>query len=148
MTTTRPTQAFLAFISEGDSTQVRQALAELTEGLVSARCWQCGPPTHFLVGGTGDDADDTIGCELEVFSAVPIGSLPYALDRQAFDDVTFLIGELSRFALSHDVTFECRVENAIVGEIESGVPDRGVRDGFIGEWMRHLSTLGPDVRTR
>lgn len=147
----RPTQTFLLFMSEGDvPTAGRAAMAQFVDALASLRDWQCGPPKHLLRGGDGEDADDTMGFEFAVFSAMPVGSLPRDLDQQAFDDVSLLLGEAARFSGQHHVTLELwqtqQVGEEKIGEIVDGVPDEGVRVGLLGEWKRVLDARRRDRR--
>lgn len=137
------TQTFLVFIRDDDSAESRLAMAQFVESIAASRKWQCGEPRHVLEGGEGDDANDSVGCEIHVLAADPPDALPIELDRQAFDDVCHFIAEACRFSLQSEMTLECYVGNEWIGEINEGVPDRGVRDGLLGEWKRHMDAGRP-----
>lgn len=143
-----PTQELVFFVGEGQGNALRDRVRALIGQLGAVRRWQCGPP-QIVDEHESDEADDsgeqeldTVGGRLEVYSAMPVGSLPKELDAQAFGDVSTVIQQVADFSRSHGVVIEFLLDGNPVGKIKSGRLDRLLEQGLLGEWKRHLGLDG------
>jgi hypothetical protein len=143
----RPTQELLFLVSGGQGGDTRELVSELLDRLAQMRRWQCGPPDFVDLGGPDDDeargdpCADTIGGRLEVYSAMPIGSLPRELDLQALEDVAAFLAEIAEFSRSRNLVFEFLLDGNPVGKIKSGRLDRLLEQGLLGEWRRQIDGI-------
>jgi hypothetical protein len=131
-------------VIDGDCAALRSALFELVGELASSRSWQCGPPQviddqeSFGSDALNDVEAATLGGRLEIYSAIPVGTLPRDLDLQAFHDASVFISRVAEFSREHAVTIDFYLDAALVGEIRQGRLDRLLSEGLLGEWSRHL----------
>lgn len=136
----KPTVRLAIFIEDGRETGQREFLeAELRR--LPARSWSIGEP-QFAWAELDDDThelpedDEPPG---GVFILLPdaAGASPEE-DRRAFEDAKALIDWAAAIATRDDLYLSVEYAEEVIGEIGPAGPDRGVAEGLLGEWARHL----------
>ncbi|BCY10631.1 hypothetical protein [Actinoplanes sp. L3-i22] len=109
---------------------VADALRAAADELAGRRSWVLGPPRF---------AD---GLVLSIYTARPPwgAELDREVDRAHLDEVKELLGAACRISADHDVALMVALAGEDIGEIESGVLDRMLADGLLGEWERVVNS--------
>jgi hypothetical protein len=82
---------------------------------------------------------ETLGGELEIYSALPPASLPRDVDRQHFEEVSAIVQALRELSQREGLAFEFELGGVYAGSIEDGQIDRTLKIGLLDEWQRNLS---------
>lgn len=139
-----PRQKLIFYVAQDVSDEIRRNVRELVEQIARSRSWLIAPP-HFVdtvdavEGGAADAPIETVGGELEIYSALPPAGLPKEVDRQHFEEVEALIEAVRRLSEREHLAFELELGGTYVGAIEDGEVDRTLKVGLLDEWRRHVS---------
>ena len=135
-----PKQRLLFFIAQDFEDDLPPEVERVIGEIARGRNWLIGPPVfmdeiHAAVTGT---PVRTVGGVLEIYSAIPPWELPFEVDRQHLDEVTWLIEALRQFSTKRQLAFEFELDGTFVGSVEDGRIDRTLAEGLLGEWRRGL----------
>lgn len=130
------TQKLLAFVSQDFEEDLCSILEEHIAGLASSRTWSLGPPKY-----VNDQSDSpTLGGVLEIYSAIPKGSLSLELDRTNYQEVVSFVDSMSQLSADYELAIEFELDGTFVGSIEDGTMDTSLRDGLLDEWKKYLES--------
>jgi hypothetical protein len=139
-----PIQELLFFALGDVDDHVRAACEDLVERLAEKMDWVIGPPEFVDAQedaselSAGDQPVVTVGGVLKLYTAHPPWSLPLPVDRRHFNEVSTLIEELRVVSTQEGIAFELELSGELVGLIQDGEFDKALKEGFLGEWKRHL----------
>jgi hypothetical protein len=64
--------------------------------------------------------------------------VPPEVDGQQLEDATAVIAAMTNLSASTGYSIVFMYKDEDIGAIDSGVPDSGLAEGFLGEWRRAL----------
>lgn len=136
-------QKLIFFVAQDIDDVARREVPNLIERLSNALGWSINPPR--LIDehdssdiGPNDEAIDTLGGELEIYSAIENRDLPRELDVQNFYEVAAVVAAVQRVSKEFDLSFDFELGGSFVGSIESGETDKLLELGLIEPWRSHL----------
>ncbi len=81
---------------------------------------------------------DYVGGFVEFYSTLPPWTLPREIEQQHFEEATALLAELEELSRNLRLNLQIYYANEVIGYINDGEMDEGVREAFLQEWMRSL----------
>lgn len=136
-----PKQKLLFFVAQDVDASIRDCIRRLVDKLAVSRSWVIGPPRIVDVKDSGNSPSETVGGELQIYSALTPGGLARDVDGQHFDEVTSIVDAVKVLSAQSGLAFEFELDGTFVGAIEDGELDRSLRVGLLQEWKKHLSTM-------
>jgi hypothetical protein len=138
-----PRQKFLFYIEGEIDATCRSAVEQLIRQLATSRRWVIGPPQFVdaVDAAPPSSADlpiETVGGELEIYSALRPLSLPKEVDYAHFTEVETIVEAIRSLSERKQLTFSFELDGTYVGEISNGVADKSLRVGLLGEWRKQL----------
>ncbi|WP_225981450.1 hypothetical protein [Paracidovorax avenae] len=133
-----PKQVLLFYVAQEVNESLRTSIRQLVEELASSRSWVIAPPRFVDAQDADSPAIETLGGELEIYSAVAPVKIPREIDIQHFEEVSWVIDFIKRFSSKFGLVFEFQLDGEFVGAIEDGELDRSLSVGLLGEWKRVL----------
>lgn len=135
-----PKQKLLFYIAQDFEDGLVPEIARVVREIARGRDWLIGPPVFMdeLQASSLGTPVRTVGGVLEIFSAHPPWKLPVDVDRQHFEEVTWLVEALGQFSGKRSLAIEFELEGTFVGSIEDGQTDRALTEGLLGEWRHRL----------
>lgn len=135
----------LLFFALGElDDRVRSICEDIVDRLAEKQDWVIGPPEFVDAQedanelSAGDNPIVTVGGMLKLYTAHPPWSLPLAVDRRHFHEVSALLEELRVVSSQEGIAFELELNGEFIGLIQDGVFDKSLNEGLLGEWKRHL----------
>lgn len=140
-----PRQKLVFYVVHDVTEEIRNKVGDLVKQLAGSRSWLISPPNFVNAieraeEGTNDSPVETVGGELEIYSALGPVELPKEVDRQHFEEVEEIVEAVRELSEKEELTFEFELGGTYVGAIEDGVIDRTLRIGLIDEWRKHVAS--------
>jgi len=134
-----PTRLLAFFIAEDFTDETRLKVIDFVEKLATAREWLIGAPeiVDELVQVEVGPGLVVGGC-LEVYSSYRGENLPREVDLLQLEEAEFLLKKVEEFSKANQVDFDVEYNREIIGQIEGGVMDDMLAEGYLGEWRRSL----------
>lgn len=137
-----PRQKFLFFVAQDITDSIQDKIIQLIKNITSSRSWIIGPPRIVSsidkMEATQDSPIETLGGELEIYSAAHPLTLPKDIDRQHLEEVEAIV-EAVRVLSEHDqLAFEFELDGVYVGAIDDGIINKTLRVGLLDEWEKGL----------
>lgn len=136
-----PKQKLLFYVAQDVDESVRNTIHQLVDRLANSRSWVIAPPRFVDVEDSGETPVETVGGELEIYSALASVGLARDVDRQHFDEVVSVVDAVKTLSAQAGLAFEFELDGNFVGAIEDGELDRSLRVGLLEEWKKHLSVM-------
>lgn len=139
-----PRDKLLFYVADEVTPQTRERVRRFVSEIANKRQWVLGPPeyldmTEDLATRDGDMPVETVGAELEVYSAQIPGGLPTDVDAQHFAEVNDLVQAVRRLSEEAAVPFEFMYGGIYAGAVEAGEIDRTLQVGLLDEWRKRIS---------
>ena len=141
-----PRQKLIFFVSQDVDDKIRNLVRKILSDIATSRDWLIGAPkfidiTEYAGTRNVDIPDETVGGLYEMYSALPLNSLPREIDEISLKEVEYIIASIQKFSLDKGLEFEFELDGTYVGTIEDGVVDTTLANGLLGEWRKHLSEM-------
>lgn len=142
-----PKQKFLFFVAEDVNDKIRHLVRQLVEDIGAARIWVLGAPRFIDVvenaAMQGENfSDEIVGGLHEIYSALPVGSLPVAIDALHLEEIEQIVKSVQRVSVKIGLEFEFELDGRYVGTVENGEMDKSLAIGLIQEWRNQLAAAG------
>lgn len=140
-----PKQKLMFYVAQDVNEQIRKKVRGLLEQLVGRRLWVIAPPKFVDAvdepeEGTNDAPVETLGGELDIYSALSATKLSKDVDRQHLEEVEEIVEGVRLLSEKEELTFEFVLDGTYVGAIEDGTIDRTLKVGLLDEWRKHVSS--------
>jgi hypothetical protein len=138
----QPPMQRLLFYVVGDVDEVaREGVRRLIQHFGNARPWVVGPPRFVdhcdpAPAGSGDSDIQTVGGELEIYSARP--DLSKEVDLAHFQEVESIVEGVRLLSQQQGLSFDFELDGTYVGSIERGDMNETLRVGLLGEWRKRF----------
>lgn len=137
-------QKLIFFLAQDADENSITAIKKFIRELSMSRSWVIAPPVYFeSVEESNNNSAKLVGGELKIYSALPVGSLPYEVDAKHLDEVISLVEVVKNSSEQYMLAFEFELDGIFVGSIEAGKISRTLQKGLIDEWMANLKLRNP-----
>jgi hypothetical protein len=141
-----PRQKFVFYLAQDVNNDVRSSIHKLVERLRLSRFWTLGPPRLIDSIQLIDDSSpgtpvETVGGELDIYSALPPHALPAAVDRQHLEEIEAIVEAVRDLSGRDSLAFEFELGGTYVGAVEDGEVDRTLKVGLLDEWRARARGL-------
>jgi hypothetical protein len=138
-----PRQKLLFYVVDGVDNIARDSVRAVIEELTHSRPWVIGPPQFVETRdpespGSTVAPIETIGGELEIYSALAPAVLPKEVDSNHFNEVEAIVEALRALSDRQGLAFDFELGDTYVGGIANGQANQTLRVGFLGEWRKQL----------
>lgn len=139
-----PRQQLAFFVVPPVDHAARAAVAVFVSNLGALRTWPLGPPQYIDEHEVPDDQShgdlcvDHVGGFIEFYSTLPPWTLPREIDREHLEEATAVLTALEKFSRNMGLNFQIYYANEVIGYINNGAMDEGIREVFLEEWKRSL----------
>src|SRR5262245_57266167 len=142
-----PVQRLVFFVAQDLDDAIRREIPRFVEALAASRSWVIGPPRPIDDVDPPDDPSvdlpiETLGGELEIYSALGPVRLPREIDLRHLEEVTSLVEAVKKLSKDTGLTFDFELDGTYVGAVSDGKADRTLQVGLLDEWRRHLQAGG------
>ncbi|MCY2990853.1 MAG: hypothetical protein NTY19_23700 [Planctomycetota bacterium] len=126
--------------------EVAEAFERLLGSIAERRRWVVDAPQlidridEYPGRAPEEQVIHTFGGVLQMYSALPPWGqrLPKELDGLHYEEVALIVEELCGLSREWDCQFVLKLDDAHVGFIRSGIPDRSIQLGLLEEWRAAL----------
>lgn len=137
-----PRQKFLFFVAQDINDSIRDKIIQLIINIASSRSWIIGPPRIISIidkmEAKQDSPIETLGGELEIYSATHPLTLPRDIDRQHLEEVEAIVEAVRVLSEHEQLAFEFELDGVYVGAIDDGIINKTLRVGLLNEWKKGL----------
>ena len=137
-----PRQKFLFFVAQDINDSIRSKIRQLIDTISSSRSWIIGPPRFVdsvdKIGTIQDSPIETLGGELEIYTALHPLKLPKDIDRQHLKEVEAIVDAVRVLSEYEQLAFEFELDGVSVGAIDDGIINKTLRVGLLNEWKKGL----------